>query len=336
MSGVANKLRRALGREPEPTEPRPLNLRAAYRQAALDFIAAKRSGNKFDQLTAINALHHIRQRAIDDNHAEAMARVWITPEIDGDQNWLEWYAAKVEHFLHNTPDPGKRPAQPWEPEYWIPPYVAAVAALLEAHRSRDPRAITAAEGRLWQVRQMAIGEGHGLFVERHFIGTPLATDETGLQAWKGEVAHRLAHGAPSGKYHPPPRPLPFVRVSDVQAAEEARHSAIVLLAPHDGMDAGTWVRLDPGVSHQLVEDGRAAWARDRPLPEDTRPPIEQEPGSDWIELEAAGHIRLASRHRMAPGDVRRVPPDEAKALIAAGVAEAYVPPPPPRELIVFE
>jgi hypothetical protein len=38
---------------------------------------------------------------------------------------------------------------------------------------------------------------------------------------------------------------------------------------------------------------------------------------------------------MGEGDIRAVEPDEAKALIAAGVAEEYVPP-PPRETTVFE
>jgi hypothetical protein len=41
---------------------------------------------------------------------------------------------------------------------------------------------------------------------------------------------------------------------------------------------------------------------------------------------------------MGKGDIRAVEPIEAKALIAAGVAEQYVPPPPspPREITVFE
>jgi hypothetical protein len=94
-------------------------------------------------------------------------------------------------------------------------------------------------------------------------------------------------------------------------------------------------------SGSLVEAGRASWARDRPIPEDPRPPIETTPDESWLTIEAVHHIRLVSRHRMAPGEHRPVPPDEAAALIRSGAARPYEqppppPPPPPRPEIVFE
>jgi hypothetical protein len=119
-------------------------------------------------------------------------------------------------------------------------------------------------------------------------------------------------------------------------AEESTHSAVVLLTPMQGEQAGAWLRLASDVSHELVERGLAAWARDKPIPPDTRPPVDVAPADDWPELRFTQPVRLTTRHLRDAGDVARVAPDEAATLVRAGVAEAYVPPPPPPPPSVFE
>jgi len=339
---VSDVIRAGLRREPEPAAPPPRNLRREYVDAVAAFVEAKRRGTAYAAVAAAQRLRDLRGEAVAEGFGEQMERAWEEPQPHADHAWLRWYEQRIEHLLHGGPDPGPRPWQQNEWSYWAQLYRERCAALVAAYRSGSPGAIADAEGRFWNLTKEAttLGGFHDE-VGRRFMGVPARRGDDWIERWRAEAEFKLRHARPSGSYVEPPLPRPFVRMSELQAAEQARHSAVILLAERDGQPPGTWLRLDPATSWDLVESGRAAWCQDGPKPPDTRPPVVAEPGDDWVMVRFLRPVKLTTRHLVGDGDVRRIAPDEAAALIRIGAAEEFVeppppPPPPPKPVVLFE
>jgi len=336
MMSVADIVRGARRREPEAAAPPPRNLRREYVDAVAAFVHAKQAGTAYAAVAAAQRLRELRAEAAAEGHGEAMERVWVEPQPHADDRWLQWFQARVEHLLHGGPDPGQRPWQSNEWPYWSERYAAAIRAVADAYRSGNPTARDEALGQLWQTRVRAIRAGFG---ERdaHLMGGP----DAGVtpDAWEAEALFRLEHGRPSGMYRIPPAPRFYVSLAEQQARDATRHSEIILLEPWEGHDVGDRLYLPANVSHDLCEARKAAWCMDRPKPPDTRPPLELEPGEDWVRVRFLKLTRLTMRHMMNAGDVRVIAPDEAASLVRIGAAEEYVepaPPPPPKPVVLFE
>lgn len=344
MGVIADRVRGALGRqaqEPPPEGPPPRNLKTEYLSRWREFLALPYPMSA-GPAAAIRAL---RAEAIDAGLGEALDRIWLgEPEYRNfDPGYRAWLVAKLNHFEGRGPDPGERPPKPPPADdfrAWEQPWRDVCWRLCQACKSGV--GVAAAEEKFLAARR-AIAEKTGRLDEmaRRCIELPQTNVAADLDAWWAEAGYRWQH-AEHGGHWPVRRPIarPFVLMSELQANEEAKRSGVVLIAEHDGKPAGTWLRLDPATSHQLVEEKKAPWARDCPIPDDPRPPLDVQPGEDWTELEALRPIRLTSRHRLECGEHRLVAPDEANALIRAGAAREYIEPPPeppkPRPNVTFE
>ena len=341
MSRVMDAMKRAVrGSETVLAGPAPIDLKAQYIEAVTQLISA---GRRFDRMGEVYhwraRLHEIHHRAEEDGHVDAMAAVWVEPPVHLNPEVLNWYEAATNHALHGGPAPGERPLHPYEPEYWFARYRALVTDFLRARRSGDRAAAGRSANLLGQFPRLAsvsLGDKTDKVLP-HFGPHPTFVEgEAALVAWEEEVDHRLLHGTPSGRYVPPQMPAPFLR----RVADELTHSAVVLLASHGSDPLGARVVLNAGISHELVEAGRATWCAPESIPEDPRPPVEREPEADWRRVTFRRRTRTASRHVRQEGEVVALPPDEADEMVRTYAAEFWVPPappppPPPRPVTVF-
>ena len=285
----------------------------------------------------------LRRFAHLNGHGEAFDRIWVEPKTSADGRWAAWYRAALGHRLEpeRVADPGPEPPLPDSPLFWREKYAACAFEVLASYRAQDLRRAHFADIALQNILRDAWGGGHRLECERWLV-SPGTTDAATLDGWQAELEHRLAHNGASGGHYPVPRPLPrlFTTVAELEARDAAERSAVVLLAEWQGHAPGAWLQLDAATSWELTERGVASWARNAPIPPDVREPVEAALGDDWPELKFLRRARLTTRHMMSEGDVRRVAPDEARALVEAGVAELYEPPPPspapPKPVVTFE
>ncbi len=340
MSRVVDTLRRVVGSgATAPAGPAPIDLKAEYVQAIAGFLAASRQYNgQFAAYHWRDKLRSIRRRADEDGHGERMEKAWIEPPEHLSAEVLAWYEAATNHALHGGVEPGAKPLHQDEPEFWLQRYRALVANFLREHRAGNRAATGHTANQLAQLPRLAavrLGEKFNK-VFAHLGPVPgFVDDEASLAAWGQEVTHRLEHGVPSGKYVPAQMPQPFRRLVD-----EQRHSAVVLLIQHGPHSIGARVVLDPGISCELVEAGKATWCDPQNVPVDPRPPVEREPEPDWRKVTILRETRTASRHVRHEGEVCAVPPDEADELVFTNAAEFWMPPappppPPPRPITVF-
>lgn len=340
MSKVLNAVKRAVrGTETVPVGPAPIDLKAQYVEAVSQFIGA---GRRYDRQGEAyhwrDRLHTIRCRAHEDGHDGPMEAVWVEPPEYLNTEVLDWYQAATDHALRGGPAPGEKPLHPREPEYWLTRYRGLVADYLRGHRSGDRTTAGHTANLLGQLPALArvgLGERFSEVMNRFGPDLMFVDGEAALNAWERETLHRLEHGASSGQYASP-QPGPFLRVM----VDERTHSPVVLLAPYGSEPLGARVMLDPGVSHELVELGRATWCEPLNVPADPRPPVERQPEPDWRKVTFRRDARTRSRHVRQDGEVVALPPDEAEELVMLGTAEFWTaplppPPPPPRPVTVF-
>lgn len=340
MNGMMDAVRRVVrGSNTAPAEPAPIDLKAQYVHAVTEFISAGRRYDRQGEMYYWRArLHEIRHRAQEDGHADAMEGVWVEPPVNLNVEVLDWYQSAVDHVLRGGPAPGDKPLHPREPEYWLTRYRSLVADYLRGHRSGDRTTTGHTANKLGQLPALArvsLGDRFSEVMNRFGPGLMFVEGEAALDAWEREVNHRLQHGASSGQYTTP-QPGPFLRVM----VDERMHSPVVLLAPHGPEPLGARVMLDPGVSHELVEMGRATWCEPTRVPEDPRPPVEREPEPDWRKVTFLRNVRTRSRHLRQEGEVVMLPPDEADEMLTLGTVELWTaplppPPPPPRPVTIF-
>ncbi len=340
MSRVVDTLRRVVGSgAATPAGPAPIDLKSEYMQAVAGFLAAGCQYN--GQFAAYHwraKLRAIRRRADEDGHGERMEQVWIEPPEHLSNEVLTWYEAATNHALHGGVEPGEKPLHQDEPAYWLARYRTLVADFLREHRAGNRAATGPIANQLAQLPRLAavrLGDRYNQVFPRFGPLPGFVDDEASLAAWEKEVTYRLQHGASSGEYVPAQMPAPFRRMVD-----ERDHSPIVLLAAHGPDALGARVLLDPGVSHELVELGRATWCDPGTIPFDPRPPVEHEPEADWRKVTFLRQARTRSRHVRQAGDMVALPRDEADELVLLGKAEFWTaplppPPAPPRPVTVF-
>ena len=341
MSKVLDAVKRAVrGSETASAGPAPIDLKAQYIEAVTQLINA---GRRFDRLGEVHhwreRLHAIRRLAQEDGHGDQMEAVWVEVPQNLNAEILNWYEEATNHALRGGVEPGERPFHPYEPKFWLKRYRSLADDFLRARRSGDRAAASQAANLLGQFPRLAsvsLGDKTQAVLS-HFGPHPtFVDDESSLAAWEQEVAFRLEHAAPSGRYTPPQMPPSFLR----RMSDELTHSPIVLLAAHGPDPLGARVVLDAASSYELTEAGKAVWCDPVNVPADPRPPIESAPGSDWRRVTFRRRTRTASRHVRQEGEVVALPPDEADEMVRTYAAEFFVPPappppPPPRAITVF-